>query len=88
MITIQKQNVTNWLMMEYLAASHAVNEKLRLFERKYAQTWETFSQEVKASSDEDFARWDDYIEWQAYIKTANDLAAKLNEVKHGNFEIT
>ncbi|MCB9419734.1 MAG: hypothetical protein H6667_08015 [Ardenticatenaceae bacterium] len=87
MITIQKHDVTNWLMIEYLAASHAVNEKLRLFERKYAQTWEAFSQELTASSDEDFTRWDDYIEWKAYIKTANDLATKMKEVKRGNFEI-
>lgn len=39
MIAIQKQNVANWLMVEYLATSHAVNGKIRLFERKYAQTY-------------------------------------------------
>ena len=87
MITVQKQSVSNWLMIEYLAASHAVNEKLRLFESKYAQTWDAFSQELNASSTEDFARWDDYIEWKAYLKTADDLAVKMDEVKHGNFEI-
>ncbi len=48
----------------------------------------SFAHFSKLIPDEDFARWDDYIEWQAYIKTANDLAAKMNEVKHGNFEIT
>ena len=62
MITIQKQNVANWLLAEYLATSHTVNEKLRLFERKYAQTWDEFSKEIKTTSDEDFSQWDDYID--------------------------
>ncbi|MCP4416097.1 MAG: hypothetical protein GY805_05720 [Chloroflexi bacterium] len=87
MITIQKQNVANWLMAEYLATSHAINEKLRLFEQKYAQTWDEFSTEVKTASNEDFNQWDDYIEWKAYLKMAKDLAFKIDKVKHGNFEI-
>ena len=87
MITIQKQNVANWLLAEYLATSHAVNEKLRLFERIYAQTWGEFSKEIENASDEDFCQWDDYIEWKAYVKTEKDLAFKIDEVRHGNFEI-
>ena len=87
MITIQKQNVANWLLAEYLANSHTVNEKLRLFENKYAQTWDEFSKEVKAAPDEDFGRWDDYIEWKAYINMAKDLAFKIEEVRRGNFKI-
>jgi len=88
MITIQKQNVANWLMAEYMATSHAVNEKLRLLERKYDQTWDEFSQEINAAPDEDFTQWDDYIEWKAYVKMAKDVAFKIDEVRHGNFEIT
>jgi hypothetical protein len=49
MITIQKQNVANWLMVEYLATLHAVNEKIRLFEHKYAQRWEEFSTDLNSS---------------------------------------
>lgn len=88
MILVQKQSIANWLLADYLASSHTVNEKLRLFERKYAKTWDEFSTELEAASDEDFGRWDDYIEWKAYIKTATDLASKIDEVKRGNFEIS
>lgn len=87
MITVQKQNVANWLLAEYLATSHAVNEKIRLFERKYGQTWGEFSKAVEAASEEDFSQWDDYIEWKAYIKAAKDLAFKIDEVRHGNFKV-
>ena len=87
MITIQKQDVANWLLAEYLATSHTVNEKLRLFERKYGQTWEEFSKAVVSAPDENFDQWDDYIEWKAYVKTAEDLAHKIAEVRRGNFEV-
>ena len=87
MITIQKQSVANWLLAEYLATVHTVNEKTRLFERKYGQTWEEFTQTINKATDEDYDRWDDYIEWKAYIKTAQDLSVKIDEVRHGNFEV-
>ncbi len=32
-------------------------------------------------------KWDDYIEWKAYIKMDEELSAKIEEVRHGNFEI-
>lgn len=88
MILVQKQSVANWLLAEYLATSHTVNEKLRLFECKYAKTWDEFSQEIEVTTEEDFGRWDDYIEWKAYIKTAQDIASKIDEVKRGNFEVS
>lgn len=87
MITIQKQSVINLLMVEYMADFHAVNDKLRFLERKYNQTWDVFSQAVESASEEDFEQWDDYIEWKAYVRAANNLAIKMDEVKHGNFEI-
>ena len=70
MITIQKQNVASWLMAEYLASSHAINEKIRLYEQKYAQTWDEFSQNIETAADEDFDQWDDYIEWKTKEKMA------------------
>jgi hypothetical protein len=87
MITIQKQSVANWLLAQYMATSYTINEKIRLFERKYGQTWTDFSRKIELAKDEDFEQWDDYIEWKAYVKMAEDLAFKIDEVKHGNFEV-
>ena len=87
MITIQKQEVASWLLAEYLATLHTVREKLRLFEQKHHQTWQTFAQQTKDPKKEDFAQWDDYIEWKAYIKMAEEVITKIDEVKHGNFEV-
>ena len=87
MLTIPKEQVANWLLLEYMATAHTVNEKIRLFEQKYAQPWETFAQSIQTASEEDFEQWDDYIEWQAYTKMAQNLAAKMDEVRHGYFEL-
>lgn len=87
MLTVPKQSVANWLMAEYLATKYTVNEKIRLYERKYDQSWESFSHSLHAASEENFERWDDYIEWKAYRKLAEELAVKLDEIKHGNFEV-
>jgi hypothetical protein len=87
MITVKKQDVGNWLLVEYLSNLHTVREKLRFFEQKYHQSWETFGTDATTSVKEDFARWDDYIEWKAYVKMAEELSAKIGEVRHGNFEI-
>ena len=29
---------------------------------------------------ENFEKWEDYIEWKAYIETFKDLTAKLKEI--------
>jgi len=87
MITVKKQDVGNWLLIEYLSTLHTVSEKLRFFEHKYHQAWETFHTDILTSVKEDFAKWDDYIEWKAYIKMDEELSAKIEEVRHGNFEI-
>lgn len=60
------------MMDDYLAEPHTIQETLRQFERKYGQTWEEFSRELHNSPDEDFEREDDYIEWTAYTKIANN----------------
>lgn len=88
MIIVKKQDVGNWLLVEYLSTLHTVREKLHFFEQKYHQSWETFNTGTVTSVKEDFARWDDYIEWKAYMKMGEEISVKISEVRHGNFEIT
>ncbi|MCK5537598.1 MAG: hypothetical protein KAI79_12280 [Bacteroidales bacterium] len=87
MIVVHKQEVATWLLMDYQAKFHVLQEKIRLFEQKYNQSWNEFEQQVKTSKKEDFSYWDDYIEWKAYIKMFEDIIYKIKEIKHGNFEV-
>jgi len=72
-------------LIEYLSMLHTVREKLRLLEQKYCQSW--FDTQIKMSVKENFSQWDDYIEWKAYVKTADELSKLTRSVRHGNFEI-
>ena len=87
MITVRKQEVANWLLLDYQAKLFTLHEKLRFFEQKYQQSWNTFEQQIKTASKENFSQWDDYMEWKAYIKMVEEIVTKINEVQHGNFEV-
>jgi|SaaInl8_200m_RNA_FD_contig_91_368091_length_1460_multi_2_in_0_out_0_2 hypothetical protein len=87
MITIRKQEAANWLLFDYQATLHTLREKLRLFEQKYEQSWNAFEHKVKISEKEIFSQWDDYMEWKAYVKMSDEIEYKIEEVKHGHFEI-
>lgn len=87
MVTVYKQEVADWLLMEYHVALHTVREKIRLFEQKYKQSWSEFKQSVELAAHEDFSQWDDYIEWKAQMKMFIDLSVKIEEVRLGHFEI-
>lgn len=54
---------------------HIVREKIALFEEKYGKTFSEFEKEIL--SEEDFEKWDDYMEWKAYVKSLKDLEALL-----------
>jgi len=50
---------------------HIVKEKIALFEKKYGKTFSEFEKEVL--SEENFEKWDDYLEWKAYLKSLKEL---------------
>lgn len=87
MITIDKQDIGNLVLLDYLASLHSAQEKLRLFERKYQTSLDEFSVALKASDQEDFEAWDDYMEWKAYRRVSEDLSQKIEEIKRGHFEV-
>ena len=80
MITVDKQDIGQLLLLDYLAALHSAQEKLWLFERKYQTSLEKFSDSLKASAQEDFEAWDDYIEWKALQRASDDLSQKIDGI--------
>jgi hypothetical protein len=87
MLTIDKQEISQLLLLDYMGSLHSAEEQLRLFERKYQTTLEEFSVSLKASDQEDFEAWDDYMEWKAYRRVSEDLSQKIEEIKHGHFKV-
>jgi hypothetical protein len=87
MLTVNKQDVSNLLLLEYLSSRHVAKEKLRLFEHKYHTDLVAFSAKIQSDQEEDFQAWDDYIEWKAYVKLSAEIDKKIAEIRHGHFEV-
>jgi hypothetical protein len=75
----------------YISLIYEINkakDKLAVFETKYAMDFLSFEKSMRGSSKEDFARWDDYMEWKAYHKSYEKLMAEKKDFDEGNIRIT
>ena len=41
---------------------------IKFFEQKYQKNFDAFEAEINSSKEEDYEKWDDYIEWKAFNK--------------------
>jgi hypothetical protein len=86
MLTIKKGDIADTLLLETMADMHVVKDKLGFFEKKYNMSYEVFEQTVK-SQEEDYHRWDDYMEWKAYRRLFEDNTRKIRDIKNADFEV-
>ncbi|MBU1821145.1 MAG: hypothetical protein KKG00_06500 [Bacteroidetes bacterium] len=87
MTTISKQEAGNWVLLDCLAQKQVLLTKIELLERKYTTDFETFEQSIEQAATEDFAAWDDYIEWKAYTTFLSELLLKIDDLTHGRFQV-
>jgi hypothetical protein len=88
MITIEKSEVANWLLLSCKSEHRKVKEKIDLFVQKYNQAFSDFELEVKNAEQENFGKWDDYIEWKAYQQSCSNLKHKIAEIEKGHFTVS
>ncbi|MBD3346805.1 MAG: hypothetical protein GF401_17245 [Chitinivibrionales bacterium] len=87
MLTISRKEIQNSYLIDLLARRHVLYAKINAFEKQYGASFDAFEQKIK-KKDENFAEWDDYIEWKAYKEAYNDIEKRIEDVKNGNFEIS
>ncbi|MEO5361430.1 MAG: hypothetical protein H7843_13455 [Nitrospirota bacterium] len=85
MLTINKSDIVDGLLLGLMADMHVVKDKLVYFENKYHVSYEVFEQTVKNQEEDS---WDDYIEWKAYRHLFEDISRKISDVKNADFEVT
>ncbi len=88
MITIEKNEVADWLLLSCKSEHRRMQEKIDLFVQKYNQTFSEFELEVKNAEQESFGKWDDYIEWKAYQQSFISLKHKIAEIEKGHFTVS
>ncbi len=85
MTTFDKQSVGD-LLLDVLAEFYRVKRKLEHLARKYGCDLGQFQTRVESES-ESFEQYDDLIEWKAYQASFSELGEKIEELKHGRFQI-
>ncbi len=79
-ITVSKEEVKGFEKLKAISQIAPIKERIRFFESKYGCTLGEFKNKIKQEK-EDFEKWDEYIEWKAYIKSLRDIEAKMRDIE-------
>ena len=78
--TLSKEEIKIYEKLKFLSEAAPIREKIKFFEKKYGCNFEEFEKKLDKGKEE-FEKWDDYIEWKAYIKSLRELENKLKELE-------
>lgn len=81
MIEISKKEIIEYEKLKLRSHISITQEKIDLFSNKYKKNLDQFEHEIN-SEQEDFAKYDDLIEWKAYTKSLQSLKKKLEELSN------
>ena len=87
MHTLSKKQVAHSLLLDYIAQKQVIVQKITWLEEKYALDFHAFEKKIEQNETEDFAQWDDYIEWKAYEVFLKEILTKIEDIKHGDFQV-
>ena len=80
-IKISKEEIKEYKKLNVISQLTLIKEKIKLFENKYGCSLDRFREEIE-KQEEDFGKWDDYIEWKANYETLLDLEKKIIEINN------
>jgi len=52
----------------------------RIFERKYRKTFAEFDAELRAVGQEDFQKWEDYMDWETADSAREEIEQRLQKL--------
>ena len=87
MVTIDLNTAKDMYFLNLMYELHKISEKLKFFENKYQKSYEAFEKEIKNAKEEDFEKWDNYLEWKAYKKIQSKYYEEKEDIENGNFKI-
>ena len=79
-IIISKEDVKTFEKLIIISQMAPIKERIKTFEKKYGYTLKEFEDKMKQENEE-FEKWDDYIEWKAYTESLRNLESKLRAIE-------
>ena len=86
MIKVDKDHVSMLMLSEVYSEKNKAEEKIRLSKHRYQTDLLDFEKQLFIN-DEDFNKYDDYMEWKAYENYLKDIDEKIAEIKSGNIQV-
>jgi len=81
-LKVSKDEIKIYEKLKVISQIASVKGKIQLFEKRYGCTFEEFEKDTQSKEKENFNAWDDYVEWKAYMKTLEELEAKIREIEN------
>ncbi|MEM8528541.1 MAG: hypothetical protein AAGG68_28140 [Bacteroidota bacterium] len=85
MLEIKKSEITALIIAHYQAQLKESTYQIYASQQKYACSFEEFESNIKSRKQEQFGRWEDYIEWKGHLKSAEYLTERIQKIEHGLF---
>lgn len=79
-IEVGKGEIIDFLRLNLISEIQSLKRYLELFEMKYRKSFEEFENDV-LEGEENFEKWDDYMEWKAYLSTYEDRMKNLKDLE-------
>jgi len=79
-ITVSKEKIKTFEKLMTISQIAPIKERIRFFEKKHGCTFKVFEKKIKQEK-ENFEKWDDYIEWKAYVESLRNLESKLRKIE-------
>ena len=81
-IKVSKEEIKLFEILKKEAEISEIKEKISFFEKKYRCNFKEFEKRIKKLKKENFKMWDDYIEWEGFVKYLHKLERELKEIKN------
>ncbi len=86
-IVVSVDDIKAFEKLKLISQIAPVKERIKSFEAKHKCSLDAFEEKIKQLP-EDFERWDDFIEWKAYVDSLKNLESKLKKIEDAkNFKI-
>ena len=82
-----KETIRNLLFAGILYELHLAEDKLNYFRSKYKTDLKNFEAAIKNSKEENFAEWDDYLEWKGFQKNHEYLISQKEAIENENYKV-
>lgn len=87
MTIIDKEKIKDLYLTDIIFEVHQLEDKINLFKDKYKTEFAEFENEIKSRKEENFARWDDYMEWKSLEVSLKEMLDKKTDIENGNIKV-